>query len=87
MIYVLTIRNKDSVVTYKGMPVNKLVFEFVAPDRDVAGTAIRNVLNECHAEDAYKHRELYDAIEETHYAGSYNGNHCGLQIDWKEVMG
>lgn len=85
MIYVLTIRNKDSVVTYKGTPINKLVLEFVAPDRDVAGSAMREVLNECRAEDAYKHREFIDAIEETHYAESYNSNQSGLQIDWKEV--
>lgn len=85
MIYVLTIRNKNSIVTYKGTPVNKLVFEFVAPDRDVAGSAMRDVLNECRAEDAYKHREFNDAIEETYYAESYNSNQSGLQIDWKEV--
>lgn len=85
MIYVLTIRNKESIVTYKGTPINKLVFEFVAPDRDVAGSAIRDVLNEIRAEDAYKHREVNDAIEETYYADSYNSSHCGLQIDWKAV--
>lgn len=87
MIYVLTIRNKDSLVTYKGTPLHKLVFEFVAPDRDVAGAAIRGVLNECRAEDAYKHREFHDALEETHYAESYHSNQSGLQIDWKEVDG
>lgn len=85
MIYVLTIRNKGSIVTYKGVPVNKLVFEFVAPDRDVAGSAIREVLEECRAEDAYKHRQFSDSIEETHHADSYNSSQYGLQIDWKVV--
>ena len=85
MIYVLTIRNKDAKVTYKGTPLHKLVFEFVSPDRDVAGAAIRDVLNECKAEDPYVHREFNDAIEETHYAESYHCNHLGVQIDWKEV--
>lgn len=87
MIYVLTIRNKDSVVTYRGTPINKLVVELVAPDRDVAGSAIREILEDCRAEDPYKHREFDDAIGETLYAESYNTSQSGLQIDWKEVMG
>lgn len=86
MIYVLTIRNKcGTPVTYRGMPVNKLVFEFVAPDRDVAGSAMRGVLEDCRAEDPYKHREISDAIGETLYAESYNTSQSGLQIDWKAV--
>lgn len=86
MIYVLTIRNKSGLeVTYKGTPFSKLVFEFVAPDRDVAGTVIRGVLEDCHAKDPYVHREFNDAIEDTLFADSYNSSHSGLQIDWKSV--
>ena len=87
MIYVLTVRNKSGLqVLYRGTPVAKLVFEFAAPDTDVAVTAIRNVLNEFKADDPYLHRVFEDAIDDAReYGDSYNNCHSGLQVDWKIV--
>lgn len=87
MIYVLTIRNKSGLqVTYKGTPVSKLVFEFAAPDTDVAITAIRGVLNEFKAENPYLQRIFEDAIDDARdYGDQYRNSHSGLQVDWKVI--
>lgn len=89
MIYVLTVRNKSGLqVTYKGTPVGKLVFEFAAPDSDVAVTAIRDVLQEFRATDGYLHRVFEDAIDDARECAEfYSNNHSGLHVDWKVVDG
>ena len=65
MIYVLTIRNKSGLpVTYQNTAMSKLVFEFAAPDADVAMDAIREVLREVRSTDAYMVRAI-EATGET----------------------
>lgn len=89
MIYVFTIRNKSGLpVTYQNTPLSKLVFEFAAPDSDVAMDAIREVLREVHSSDAYMVRAIEEAVDDSRdsgYRNSYNANQSGLQIDWKVV--
>lgn len=89
MIYVLTIRNKSGMpVTYQNTAMSKLVFEFAAPDADVAMDAIREVLREVRSTDAYMVRAIEEAVDDSWDSGyrkTYNLNQSGLQIDWKEV--
>lgn len=91
MIYVLTIRNKSGLpVTYQNTAMSKLVFEFAAPDADVAMDAIREVLREVRSMDAYMVRAIEEAVDDSwdsSYKRVYNLSQSGLQIDWKEVDG
>ena len=89
MIYVLTIRNKSGLpVTYQNTAMSKLVFEFAAPDADVAMDAIREVLREVRSTDAYMVRAIEEAVDDSWDSGyrkTHNLNQSGLQIDWKEL--
>jgi len=86
MIYVLTVRNKSPyLVTYKGVPTVKFVFEFSAPDKAFAANVIQDILSDFQASDPYVHREFPDAMTEASYSESYNANQSGLQIDWKVI--